>query len=153
MSQRRLNDDARESDRRRISFAERDRIMDYFKKEYRTVFYVKDYEACVKFYGEGLELKSNYSWDDGPDDRGVKYLAGGGTIEVIRRDPPLEQGPGTIMIEAEDVDACFAALKKKDWMHFTENLADRPYGIRIFRLVDPNGNDVVIFSYLKDLQK
>ena len=127
--------------------------MDYFKKEYRTVFDVKDYEACVKFYSEGLELQSNYSWNDGPDDRGIKYLAAGGTIEVIRRDPPLEQGPGTIMIEATDVDACFAALKKKTWLHFTEDLADRPYGIRVFRLLDPNGNDVVIFSYLKDIQK
>jgi len=74
-------------------------------------------------------------------------------MESISRIPRLKRGPGTIMIEAEDVDACFAALKKKDWMHFTENLADRPYGIRIFRLLDPNGNDVVIFSYLKDLQK
>ena len=63
--------------------------MAYFKNEFRSVLYVDDFEASTKFYGEGLELRSNYSWDDGPDDRGVKYLAAGGVIEVIRRDPPI----------------------------------------------------------------
>ena len=36
---------------------------------------------------------------------------------------------------------------------FLEDLADRPYGIRCFRLLDPNKNDIVIFSYLKDLEE
>ena len=43
--------------------------------------------------------------------------------------------------------------KKKDWLIFLEDLADRPYGIRCFRLLDPNKNDIVIFSYLKDLEE
>ena len=115
--------------------------MAYFKNEFRSVLYVDDFEASTKFYGEGLELRSNYSWDDGPDDRGVKYLAAGGVIEVIRRDPPIAQGSTTLMLE------------KKDWLIFLEDLADRPYGIRCFRLLDPNKNDIVIFSYLKDLEE
>jgi catechol 2,3-dioxygenase-like lactoylglutathione lyase family enzyme len=110
--------------------------MAYFKNEFRSVLYVDDFEASTKFYGEGLELRSNYSWDDGPDDRGVKYLAAGG-----------------VMLEAEDVNACYQAMKKKDWLIFLEDLADRPYGIRCFRLLDPNKNDIVIFSYLKDLEE
>ena len=127
--------------------------MAYFKNEFRSVLYVDDFEASTKFYGEGLELRSNYSWDDGPDDRGVKYLAAGGVIEVIRRDPPIAQGSTTLMLEAEDVNACYQAMKKKDWLIFLEDLADRPYGIRCFRLLDPNKNDIVIFSYLKDLEE
>ena len=43
--------------------------MKLFKDEFRAIFYVKDYEANVKFYGEGLELESNYSWNDAPADR------------------------------------------------------------------------------------
>lgn len=127
--------------------------MAYFKNEFRSVLYVDDFEASTKFYGEGLKLRSNYSWDDGPDDRGVKYLAAGGVIEVIRRDPPIAQGSTTLMLEAEDVNACYQAMKKKDWLIFLEDLADRPYGIRCFRLLDPNKNDIVIFSYLKDLEE
>ena len=127
--------------------------MAYFKNEFRSVLYVDDFEASTKFYGEGLELRSNYSWDDGPDDRGVKYLAAGGVIEVIRRDPPIAQGSTTLMLEAEDVNACYQAMKKKDWLIFLEDLADRPYGIRCFRLLDPNKNDIVIFSYLKDRKR
>ena len=57
------------------------------------------------------------------------------------------------MLEAEDVNACYQAMKKKDWLIFLEDLADRPYGIRCFRLLDPNKNDIVIFSYLKDLEE
>ena len=110
--------------------------MAYFKNEFRSVLYVDDFEASTKFYGEGLELRSNYSWNDGPDDRGVKYLAAGGVIEVIRRDPPIAQGSTTLMLEAEDVNACYQAMKKKDWLIFLEDLADRPYGIRCFRLLN-----------------
>ena len=56
------------------------------------------------------------------------------------------------MIEAEDVDKCYAALCKKTWLNIIESLANRPYGVRIFRLLDPNGNDVVIFSYIETKQ-
>ena len=108
--------------------------MGYFSKEFRSVIYVDDYEACKRFYGDGLELTSGYSWDDGPDDRGIKYDIGGGMLEVIRRDPPQE-------------------LKKKTYLQFIAELADRPYGIRCFRLLDPNRNDVVIFSYLDRLPR
>ncbi|MFR7745132.1 MAG: VOC family protein [Acutalibacteraceae bacterium] len=127
--------------------------MAYFKNEFRSVLYVDDFEASTKFYGEGLELRSNYSWDDGPDDRGVKYLAAGGVIEVIRRDPPIAQGSTTLMLEAEDVNACYQAMKKKDWLIFWKIWLTEPYGIRCFRLLDPNKNDIVIFSYLKDLEE
>ena len=127
--------------------------MGYFSKEFRSVIYVDDYEACKRFYGDGLELTSGYSWDDGPDDRGIKYDIGGGMLEVIRRDPPLPQGPTTIMIEAIDVDQCYQELKKKTYLQFIEELADRPYGIRCYRLLDPNRNDVVMFSYLDRLPR
>ncbi|MDP4108604.1 MAG: VOC family protein [Bacillota bacterium] len=127
--------------------------MNYFKDEYRTIFYVEDYEANVNFYGNILELESNYSWNDAPDDRGIKYLAAGGVVEIVRREPPMPQGLGSIMIEAKNVNECYEAISKKPGVVFTEHLADRPYGVRVFRLLDPNGNDVIIFSYLKDLKK
>ena len=64
-------------------------------------------------------------------------------LEVIRRDPPIAQGSTTLMLEADYVSACYQAMKKKDWLIFLEDLADRPYGIRCFRLLDPNKNDIV----------
>ena len=36
---------------------------------------------------------------------------------------------------------------------FLGDLAGRPFGICCFRLLDPNKNDIVIFSYLKDLEE
>lgn len=35
--------------------------------------------------------------------------------------------------------------EEKRLADFLEDLADRPYGIRCFRLLDPNKNDIVIF--------
>jgi catechol 2,3-dioxygenase-like lactoylglutathione lyase family enzyme len=124
--------------------------MDFFNNEFRVIFYVSDYEANNRFYGEGLELSSNYCWDYGPDDRGIKYLVGGGVIEIVCRQAPLEQGAGTIMIEAKNVDECYDAICMKPWMKIIEPLADRSYGVRVFRLLDPNGNDVVVFSYISN---
>lgn len=89
--------------------------MGYFKQEFRGVFYVKDYDKAISFYRDILELESPYSWDDGPEDRGTKFQVAGGMLEVIRREPERPQGPGTIMIEAWDVDACYEVLSKKAW--------------------------------------
>ena len=77
-------------------------------------------------------------------------------IEILSWQPTTNGRPDyrcTSMLEAEDVNACYQAMKKKDWLIFLEDLADRPYGIRCFRLLDPNKNDIVIFSYLKDLEE
>lgn len=122
--------------------------MQYFKRENRVVFHVKDYDACVRFYKDGLELEPYGGWDYGPDDRGLKFKNRGMDLEVIQRDPPVPQGPTTIMLEALNVDTCYAAMLQKPYMkeRVIEAPADRHYGIRVFRMMDPNGNDVVIYE-------
>jgi hypothetical protein len=119
--------------------------------EFRAILYFKtqeDYQSANSFYRDGLELPAVYNWDDGPDDRGVKYQAGNGMVEVIRRDPPCPLGPASIMLETTDVDRLYEKVIAKK-LPIIEHIVNRPYGIRVFRLFDPNKNEVILFSYLK----
>ena len=124
---------------------------DYFNKEVRTVLYVKDLNKSRIFYRDILELPVIYTWDDGPQDQGLHFQAASGIIEILNRAPVLDQGPTTIMLEADNVDNCYQRLMQKNSIQVFEHLADRPYGIRMFQLVDPDGNVIVIFSWIRDV--
>lgn len=122
---------------------------DFFKDEFRSVLFVEDLDACYRFYTETLEMPCVYSWDEGPGDRGYKYKAAGtdAYIETLHRKPLVPQGATTVMVEAVDVDACYARIMAKDGIRLVEDLADKPYGIRAFQILDPDDNGVIIFSY------
>ena len=123
----------------------------YFTKEVRTVLHVRDLERSAAFYRDTLELPVVYSWDTAPNDRGMKLHAASGMIEILNRAPVLPQGPTTIMLEADNVDDCYQRLMKKENLRVFEHIADRPYGIRMFQLVDPDENVIVIFSWTRDV--
>ena len=125
--------------------------MGYFKQEFRGVFYVRDYEKAITFYRDVLGLEVPYSWDYAPDDRGTKFRVAGGMLEIIRREPEIPQGPGTIMIEAEDVNACYASVSRKPGVRVFQAPVDEPYGVRKFLMKDPDGNLVVIYTNLSEL--
>lgn len=126
--------------------------MKYFKQEFRGVFYVKDYEKAISFYRDILELEAPYSWDYAVDDRGTKFQVAGGMLEIIRREPEAPQGPGTIMIEAHNVNDCYNDIIKKPNVRIFQHPVDEPYGIRKFQLLDPDDNLVVIYTNLSDLK-
>ena len=67
----------------------------------------------------------------------------------------MPQGAQTLMFEATDVDACYSSImhKARDVVCVLEPPSDRSYGIRVFRLMDPNKNDIVIFSRLTSPEK
>ena len=123
----------------------------FFKDEFRCVLFVEDLEACFKFYTEVLEMPCTYSWNEGPNDSGYKVKAAGtgAYIENLHRYPLVPQGATTVMVEAEDVDAAYAAIMAKDGIRMVEDIQDKPYGVRSFQILDPDDNGVIIFSYLK----
>ncbi len=55
------------------------------------------------------------------------------------------------MIEAEDVNACYASVSRKPGVRVFQAPVDEPYGIRKFQLMDPDGNLVVIYTNLSEL--
>lgn len=121
--------------------------MDYFANELCVALHVKDFEASRRFYQDHLGLQVVYSWDEGPEDRGIKFQAGAGLIEIISREPPCPQGATTILLEARDAAACYEQMKDNTELVFDEHLTARSYGKIVFRLADPDGNIISIFHY------
>jgi len=122
--------------------------------EFRFAFFARDYEATLAFYRDGLELPIVGSWDRGPDARGTLLSAASGIIEVLG----LPQHPkdtsvwdynapqGVMMvIETDDVDAWYGLAVDKD-LPIREELTNQKWGHRSFRLTDPNGITLYIFS-------
>ena len=107
---------------------------DYFEKEVRTVLCVRDLERSRNFYQQTLELVP--VWDGGME--GCRFAAAGGAVELRPVGADLPQGPTTIMLEADNVDDCYSRLARKPGLHVYEHIADRPYGIRLFQLLDPD---------------
>ncbi len=122
---------------------------DFLAKEFRSVLFVEDLDACYRFYTEVLEMPCVYSWDEGPGDRGFKYKAAGSDayIENLHRYPLVPQGATTIMVEAEDVDLAYARITAKG-VKLISDISDKPYGVRSFEIMDPDENGVIIFSYI-----
>ena len=122
--------------------------------EFRCAFFARDYEATIAFYRDGLGLPIVEAWDHGPEDQGTLLGAASGLIEVLRL-PPNQQtdsawyhsGPQGVMIviEAEDVDTWYGRVLSKGLV-IVEGLTDQEWGHRSFRVSDPNGMTIYIFS-------
>lgn len=126
-------------------------------REFRFAFFARDYERTLKYYGDGLNLPIVDSWDRGPDDRGTVFGAASGLIEVLKL--PRHQEPHDVwdyrvpqgvwvVIEAEDVDAWYKQVLKKR-LPIKEQLTDQEWGHRSFRLVDPDGIELFVFSKIR----
>ena len=123
-------------------------------REFRIGFHARDYERTTSYYRDGLGLPVVESWDHGPDAQGSLFQAGSGLIEVLKL--PSQQEPDSvwdfrepqgvwIAIEADDVDAWYAAVVEKG-LPIKEPMTNQEWGHRSFRLVDPNGIEVYVFS-------
>ena len=123
-------------------------------REFRFAFHARDYESTTAYYRDGLELPVVESWNHGPDDQGTLFRAASGLIEVLKL--PRHQEPDSvwdyrqpqgawIVVETDDVDAWYGRVLDKG-LPIKEELTDQEWGHRSFRLVDPNGIEVYVFS-------
>ncbi len=122
--------------------------------EFRIAFFARDYERTLAYYRDGLALPIMDSWDRGPDDQGTVFGAASGLIEVLRL--PRQQEPDTawdyrapqgvwVVLETDDVDAWYRQVIEKG-LAIKEHLTDQEWGHRSFRLVDPDGIELFVFS-------
>ena len=124
--------------------------MDYFAHECCLALYVKDFEKSRRFYQDYLGLKLIYDWDDKNGDKGMKFQAGDGMLEIMSRQAPCPQGATTVLLEAKNAEACYNQLKDIPELVFDEHLTTRSYGKVVFRLADPDGNILSIFHYTQE---
>ena len=122
--------------------------------EFRCAFFASDYASSLEFYRDGLELPIVDAWDRGPDDQGTVFGAASGLIEVLRLPRRREEDsvwdyrtPQGVMIvvETDDVDAWYERILAKG-ISVKEPLMDQEWGHRSFRIVDPDGIELFVFS-------
>ena len=104
--------------------------------------------------GTDWSCPSEIPVDRGPDDQGTVFRAASGLIEVLRL-PRLQEPDGVwdyrapqgawIVVEADDVDAWYGRVVEKG-LPIKEPLMDQEWGHRSFRLVDPDGIELFVFS-------
>jgi predicted enzyme related to lactoylglutathione lyase len=112
---------------------------------FQFVFEAEDYEAAVRFYGDGLGLPVEYSWDRGTD-KGTFFRAADGIIEIVTDALDL-RGPNRIgvAIQVEDLDAQYRRVVESG-LAVERTPEDRPWGTREFFLLDPDGHAVTFFQ-------
>ena len=94
---------------------------------FQFVFEADDYEATIRFYGEGLGLPVVHSWDRGAD-RGSIFRAADGFIEVVSDSMGLRGPHGIgVAIQTEDVESRYRDVVSSDLVAEREP-EDRPWG-------------------------
>lgn len=101
------------------------------------IFAVEDLAAAIAFYRDKLDFVVVWQWGDPPTRAGVAR----DHIELqLLSDPRLRpSAPGQVYCQMVGVDSYFRQCVDRQTQIAVE-LADRPWGMKDFRVLDPSGN-------------
>jgi catechol 2,3-dioxygenase-like lactoylglutathione lyase family enzyme len=109
------------------------------------VFPVLDVRAALAFYQKGLGFDLGWTWDDPPTHANICRGSIDITLTLNTESDSLSTssaaGSGNAYIGLRGIDAYFAELRGRNVI--CGDLADRPYGMRDFAVIDPSGNRLV----------
>jgi len=108
---------------------------------------VGDLPQAIAFYREAMGFDLAWSWGTPPDIAAVCR----DQVEITLTCQPGAKPPGAshLYLRTADVDACWARAQQAGAQVIVP-IADRPYGLRDFRIADPSGNALSIGQVLKD---
>ena len=110
------------------------------------ILVTRDLEGLLGFYRDLLGFSVTYEFP-GPDGRpGYAGLQLGAAQLGIGRDPELTDGPSarfSLWLYVESCDATVERLRAAG-VTIVEEPADQPWGERVARVLDPDGNVVLI---------
>lgn len=96
---------------------------------------VSDMEVALAFYCDQLGFQIGWKW--GNPATHVNVCRDSVSLDLILT-PPGRRGPAMAYIQLSGVDSYFAELKEREVP--ADEPENRPYGMRDFEVVDPNGN-------------
>lgn len=105
-----------------------------------------DLQRALTFYRAALEATVTYQFP--PDgEPGYVALDIGGSDVGLGLDPDVPSGPGqqrfSLWLYADDCDAAVERLRQAG-AAVTEEPVDQPWGERVARVLDPDGNELII---------
>ena len=121
------------------------------EKVFRVQIYTEQYEQMCGFYEQTLGLPVLIMRETSADDRVRVYGAASGQIEVIYAPEGMEcpvSNGWTIQMEVDDVDAYCEQVRIQGWEVLREP-QDQFWGHRNFKVLDPSGLELTIFSEIR----
>lgn len=103
------------------------------------IFSVTDLAESIAFYCDVMGFSLAWSWGDPPDIAAV--CRDGVELTLTPRAGAKPAGGSHVYLGVSDIDACHAALVAAG-VAMLVPIADRPYGMRDFRIADPSGNEL-----------
>ncbi|MGH9211136.1 MAG: VOC family protein [Acidimicrobiales bacterium] len=112
------------------------------------IFATPSVERALGFYRDLLDGKVTYQFPP-EGDPGYVALAIGSTQIGLAQSPETSAGPGgqriSLWVYADDCDAAVDRLRAGGAV-IVEEPADQPWGERVARVQDPDGNEILIGS-------
>lgn len=118
-------------------------------RDFQLLLYVPAelYSACIRFYEQVFQVKPFYGWDEGENDRGQKYDIAGAKLVVLTQENPFPAcGPAHFQVEVDDMLGFYTRIQEGGLAKITQAPFKRPYGWQMFRMVDPAGNHINIYT-------
>jgi len=133
-----------------------------FENEFRFVFFppLDQYEAVISFYRDTLHLPVLGGFGASPDEmRGTYIQAAKGVLEIVAdptnsafRQQAFSTGEryepahgGYLLIEVPNVEELYQQVSVQG-VEIQQSMQDWPWGFRDFKVIDPAGNMVCLFS-------
>ena len=118
------------------------------EKKFRLQIYTRQYEQMCHFYEDMMGFPVLIKRETSQDDRVKVYGAASGQIEVIHTpdwmECPVSNG-WTVQIEVQDVDTYYEQICRKGWK-ILRGPQDQFWGHRNFKVLDPSGMELTIYS-------
>lgn len=103
------------------------------------VFAVSDLQAALEFYQSKLGFSVAWTWGTPPTRAGITL--GDIEIQLDCTGAGAPPGPSVVYCHMTGVDSYYAACKDRG-VSFALELDERPWGMRDFRVIDPDGNRI-----------
>ncbi len=113
--------------------------------EFRLKLYPKDFAGMRAFYEDKLGFTVSNEWDRGPNNKGVMFLVGNTTLELLSPPDGYEPIQGAdVSWEVADVKSLWEELK--DNTPIIHDLRYNSWGDTSFRIADPEGFHITFFT-------
>lgn len=115
--------------------------------DFQLLLYVsaEHYEACRIFYERVFSVQPFYGWDEGIEDRGVKYNLAGTKLVLLTQENPFPfYGTVHFQLQVPALENIYQRAQAIGAV--TQEPFFRPYGWHMFRMADPAGNHINIYT-------
>lgn len=100
---------------------------------------VRNLDQATAYYRDALGFTIGWTWGEPAQRAGL--VLDDIEIQVVAPGPGLPVGPAVVYCHMTGIDGYYAACRKAG-ARILMDLGERPWGVRDFRVLDPDGNQI-----------